>query len=109
MDVDKENEASETLKFNKFTQLFTHEENKSLTLKIKSYHSLTCQISNIDIFQPNSLLIANCSDKTIKVYDLSLETLQNEGLNLKPFRTFNDVVLKRKFAGGMFYIAPEDN
>ena len=43
---------------------------------VKAYCSITCEITSITVFQPNSLIIANCSDKSLKLYDVSDETLE---------------------------------
>ncbi len=76
--------------------------------KILAYHNLQSEITSLRIFhQPDisglTYAIATCSDKTIKMFDFSLP----EGTEIKPLRTFHDVVLKRKFAGAMIYNCEE--
>lgn len=79
---------------------------------IIAYSCINSEVTSLDIFQPNSLIITNCFDKVLRLFDASEETLKmlsEEGTQkMNPFREFTDIVLKRKFAGGMFYKVPED-
>lgn len=102
MDVDLQEDV-----FQNFKQFFA---DKQFT--VKAYACMNSEVTNLVVYQHNSLIIANCFDKVLRLYDASDETLSyistEAEMKLKPFREFTDIVLKRKFAGGMFYRVPED-
>lgn len=84
----------------------------SSKLTLKAYACLNCDITSFSVFQTNSLVIANWSDKSLRLFDVSdetLSTLPEVDKKIMPFRIFTDIILKRKFAGGMFYKVPDDN
>ena len=102
MDVDVQDDS-----FKNFKKLF-----KDRKFSIKAFTLISNEVTSLIVFHPNSLIIANCFDKILRLYDVSDETLEilktNGDLKITPFREFTDIVLKRKFAGGMFYKIPED-
>ena len=100
MDVDIADDA-----YKSFKKLF-----KDQRFNIKAYASISNEVTSLIVFHPNSLIIANWFDKILRLFDASDETLDalNNDLKISPFREFTDIVLKRKFAGGIFYKIPED-
>lgn len=89
--------------FSKFKLFF-----KDSKFKIVGYSWVSSEVTGMDIFQPNSLIVANWFDKILRLYDAWESSLNGEEQRMQPFRDFSDIVLKRKFAGGMFYKVPED-
>ena len=78
---------------------------------IKAYCCMRSEVTDLIISQHNSIVIVNCLDKNLRLFDVSDETLNKSSqqlLKIHPFREFSDIVLKRKFAGGMIYNVPED-